>query len=71
MPRSCCQQATHERSDLTAAVGIFTHRYGKIDDEIVYELLTERLSDFEKIVQAIEKWLSSEKRADGYTVRKR
>jgi len=36
---------------------ILIHRYGKIDDEIIYELLTERLGDFELIIGAIEKHL--------------
>lgn len=34
---------------------ILIHRYGKINDETVYDLLTERLDDFEKIMAAIEK----------------
>jgi len=34
---------------------ILIHRYGKIDDDLVYALLTERLEDFEKITHSIEK----------------
>ncbi len=34
---------------------ILIHRYGKINDKTVYDLLTERLDDFEKIMAAIEK----------------
>jgi len=32
---------------------ILVHKYGEIDDGIVYELLTERLSDFDKISKEI------------------
>ena len=34
---------------------ILIHRYGKVNDETVYDILTERLDDFEKIIAAIEK----------------
>ncbi|MBI4152365.1 DUF86 domain-containing protein [Candidatus Woesearchaeota archaeon] len=44
---------------------ILIHRYGKINDETIYELLTERLGDFEKIMNAIEKWLSSGRAESG------
>ena len=40
---------------------ILTHRYGKIDDKIVYELLTEKLDDFEEIVESIEMYLNAKK----------
>lgn len=34
---------------------ILIHRYGKINEKIVYGLLKERLDDFERIIAAIEK----------------
>lgn len=36
---------------------ILVHRYGKIDDGIVYDLLKERIGDFDKIISAVEKFL--------------
>ena len=33
---------------------ILIHRYGKIDDEIVHELLTERMNDFDNVLSIIE-----------------
>ena len=40
---------------------ILIHKYGKIDDEIVYELLQEDLDDFEEIITAIEEYLKKPK----------
>lgn len=37
---------------------ILIHRYGEINDDLVFELLTERIDDFAKIIQAIESYLS-------------
>lgn len=37
---------------------ILAHRYGKVDDTIVYEILSERIRDFNKIVRAIERHFS-------------
>ncbi len=44
---------------------ILTHRYAIVDDGRVYELLTERLDDFERISAAIEKFLQKAKYSDG------
>ena len=33
---------------------ILIHRYGKIDDEIIHELLTERMNDFDNVLSIIE-----------------
>ena len=38
---------------------VLTHKYGEIKDNIVYELLTERLDDFEIIIGAVEKYLKN------------
>lgn len=35
---------------------ILIHRYGKVDDAIVHELLTERRDDFEKVIDEVEKY---------------
>lgn len=37
---------------------ILIHRYGKIDDDIVHDLLTERLSDFKRIILVIDNYLA-------------
>lgn len=37
---------------------ILIHKYGKINDSIIFELVSERLDDFEKIVDVIEKHLN-------------
>ncbi len=36
---------------------ILAHKYGKINDKIVYLFLTENLSDFDKVIVQIEKQL--------------
>lgn len=36
---------------------ILVHRYGQIDDGIIFNLLQERLGDFEKIISSIENFL--------------
>ena len=36
---------------------ILVHRYTKINDALVYDLLNERIEDFDKIILAIEKFL--------------
>lgn len=36
---------------------ILAHRYGDINDDMVYELITEKLDDFEIIMCAVEKYL--------------
>ncbi len=33
---------------------IVVHRYGKIDDRLVYTLLNEQLDDFSEFIEAIE-----------------
>jgi len=36
---------------------ILVHRYGKIDDALVYDLLKERLGDFDTIILSVDKFL--------------
>lgn len=36
---------------------ILVHKYGEVDDEIVYEILKEKLNDFEKFKEEILKFL--------------
>jgi len=40
---------------------ILVHKYGDVDNEIVYEILTEKLNDFEKFKIEILKFLKTEK----------
>lgn len=42
--------------DMKGLRNILIHRYGEINDSTVYELLTEQLDDFDKIMVAIEKY---------------
>lgn len=39
---------------------IVVHRYGKIDDEIAYEILRNELDDFHQFTEAIEDFLAKE-----------
>ena len=41
---------------------VLVHKYGEIDDAQVYGFLTERLEDFEVILNAIEMYLTKEKK---------
>ncbi|MEK6937676.1 MAG: DUF86 domain-containing protein [Nanoarchaeota archaeon] len=45
-------------SQMKGMRNILTHRYGEINDSLVYEQLTENLSDFHKLISAVEKHLS-------------
>jgi uncharacterized protein YutE (UPF0331/DUF86 family) len=38
---------------------ILVHKYGEVEDEIVYEILSEKLSDFEKFREEILKFLKN------------
>ncbi len=40
---------------------ILAHRYGVIDDNIIFEILKERLGDFELIISAIEEYYKKKK----------
>ncbi len=40
---------------------ILVHKYGQIDDERIFNLLRERLNDFEKVIYAVEEFLKKEK----------
>jgi uncharacterized protein YutE (UPF0331/DUF86 family) len=39
--------------DMKGLRNLLIHKYGKIDDDIVFELLTEHLSDFDKVNKEI------------------
>ncbi len=39
--------------DMKGLRNLLVHKYGEIDDDLVYDLLTERLSDFDKIIKDI------------------
>lgn len=39
---------------------ILIHRYGKIDDGLIYELLAERIDEFEEIIETIDAYFSKE-----------
>jgi uncharacterized protein YutE (UPF0331/DUF86 family) len=38
---------------------ILVHKYGTVDDELVFEMLTERLSDFERFKKSILDYLKN------------
>ena len=40
---------------------ILIHRYGEINDVTIYGLLTERIADFDTIMNAIEKYIQKAK----------
>jgi uncharacterized protein YutE (UPF0331/DUF86 family) len=40
---------------------ILVHKYGEVDDEIVYEILTDKLTDFEKFKEEILRFLKERK----------
>ncbi len=40
---------------------ILVHKYGQIDDERIFNLLRERLDDFEKVINAVEEYLKKKK----------
>jgi uncharacterized protein YutE (UPF0331/DUF86 family) len=40
---------------------ILVHKYGEVDDEIVYEVLTDNLADFEKFKEEILEFLKKRK----------
>jgi len=40
---------------------ILVHKYGKVDDEIVFEMLTENLSDFDMFKEEILKFINYNK----------
>ncbi len=44
-------------TDMKGFRNILVHRYGEIDDEKVFEILSERLADFEKFKEQILKFL--------------
>jgi uncharacterized protein YutE (UPF0331/DUF86 family) len=36
---------------------VLIHRYAEIDDDLVFELLTEKIDDFEKIMAVLERYI--------------
>ena len=42
--------------DLKGMCNILIHKYGKIDDELVFEHLQERLDDFRILIRAVDKY---------------
>lgn len=40
---------------------ILIHRYGEINDDLIFELLTEQIDDFSKIIKALDNYLSKKK----------
>ncbi|MBD3247208.1 DUF86 domain-containing protein [Candidatus Pacearchaeota archaeon] len=47
--------------DMKGLRNILVHKYGNIDDDLVYELLAENLSDFDKIIKEITGYFNKEK----------
>ena len=39
--------------DMKGLRNILVHKYGSINDELIYELLSERLSDFDRTIKEI------------------
>ena len=52
-PRQILQLA----EEMKGLRNILIHRYADIDDDLVHELLTENVDDFERIMDAVEKYL--------------
>ena len=43
--------------DMKGLRNILIHRYAEINDDLIFELLTEKVDDFEKIMKAIENYV--------------
>ncbi|MEK6950858.1 MAG: DUF86 domain-containing protein [Nanoarchaeota archaeon] len=43
--------------DMKGLRNILIHRYAEIDDDVVFELLTEKIDDFEKIMVVLERYI--------------
>ncbi len=48
--------------DMKGMRNILVHKYGEIDDEVVFEQLTERLSDFDEINKEISEYIKKIKK---------
>jgi len=44
--------------DMKGMRNILIHKYGKVDDDLVYEHLQEHLDDFRLLIKAVDKYLS-------------
>lgn len=48
--------------DMKGLRNILIHKYGQVSDSLVYELLSEKISDFEHIIQEVEKYFQARER---------
>lgn len=49
--------------DMKGMRNILVHKYGMIDDDLVYDHLTEKLSDFSTIIEVIDTYLNKKENA--------
>lgn len=48
--------------DMKGLRNILIHKYGQVNDNLVYELLSEKISDFEQIIQEVETYFQGRER---------